>query len=146
MEITLEMIAELPASRQLDALVAEHILGTSPQYIIVGPASEVRDWGPLGMLLTAPIAEYCTRMGPAWEVVERMQELEEDDKTTNAVWWNFWHSGQSHLYDLSASEAALAICRAALSSIVIPRESWADTFAKLGKAYENTDFSVINEE
>jgi hypothetical protein len=145
MEITLEMIAELPASRQLDALVAEHILGTPPQYIIVGPASEMRDWGPLGMQLTAPIEHYSTRMGPAWDVVERMQELEEDGKTTNAVWWNFWHSGQAHLCDMSASEAALAVCRAALSSIVIPRESWTDTFAKLGKAYENVDFLLVDE-
>ena len=144
MEITHEMIAQLPAGRPLDALVAEHILGLKPEYIVLGPASEMRDWGKLGMQLTTPIEYYSTRMGPAWDVVERMQKREEAGETTNAVWWNFWHSGQAHLCDLSASEAALAVCHAALSSIVIPRQSWVDTFAKLGKAYENVDFSIVD--
>lgn len=135
MNVTVEMIGNIPAGRELDALIAEYVIGLPRNVIVLGPNSEEREFGSLGMVLTTPIEEYSACMGSAWTVVERMQELEAEG-ATNAIWWNFWQSGRLHIWELEAEEAAAQICKAALAAVVIPMPSYREFFDRFGELAE----------
>jgi hypothetical protein len=132
MEVTVEMINNIPAGRELDALVAEYVLGIKKERIVLGPASEERDWGSMGVVLTAPVEAYSQRMGSAWAVVEHMKQREEAE-SLNAIWWNFWQSGRVHIWELDAADAAARICRAALATVAIAKPSYAEFFDTMSR-------------
>lgn len=89
--------------------------------------------------------QWSEKLGRAWRVVERMQALELAGEHL-ACWYNFKHGNfQRLVLDLPAKEAALAICRAAVISM-LPAPSLAETFAKLGELFKDADFSAIGDE
>lgn len=136
--LTREHIEALPAGRELDALVAEQVLGHvwahNKRYNIIRPVDDVKELADIGDLvmgkhpdpnagifLDAP--NYSTNIAAAWQVVEHLAK---------AGWWMKLHtpflSGDLYyasfdrhgctdsnpFYAGEGETSAAAICRAAL--------------------------------
>lgn len=109
------MTEALPAGRELDALVAEKVMGHTLKRQPIGAGIELihDDEGPHGHL-----AYYSTDIAAAWEVLERIRQ----QRVSLSLRWAFFgHPDNSRWWiednldrGPQADTAALAICRAAL--------------------------------
>ena len=116
-------IDTLPAGREMDALVAEKVMGLER----VGYLYKYREYteSPRNVNMSEKdIPSYSTSIAPAWEVVERLHDLEWVVEVTidNGVGryckiWKMGNKGREIIYEeLDADTAPLAICRAALKA------------------------------
>jgi len=118
-EMTREQILALPPGRELDALVAEKVMG---QKLPLGPSEEARSVGPWFHGEGAVCPSYSTDIAAAWQVVEKFQQ-------TGLAVFSFWTGqypgytanlncetadGKWRYFTADADTAPLAICRAAL--------------------------------
>jgi hypothetical protein len=133
--LTREEIEAMPAGLLLDEHVAQ-LLGFRPHEGHPG-----RWLTPEKMSLSEHgLARYSTDMAAAWQVVEKMDALE-DAGQLNAFWWNFWHGTAAHLRKLPAATAALYICRAALISQE-PMPGLVESFAAIAEHFKGLKFDV----
>lgn len=108
-------MSELVAGRELDALVAERVLG----HTVVRPENPLDEWEEWddGFYSGAPrLRPYSTHIAAAWQVVEKL----------TADRWHFgfgcdpdgiWHCWVGATTEKTDKSAPLAICRAALSAL-----------------------------
>jgi hypothetical protein len=161
MKVTVEMIANIPAGRELDALIAEHVFGYQRRryhkgnsrvegrhaVMLLSP-DELADYEDVGMALPLRGDEFwdvrvalfhtplfSANMADCWQVVEAMQKHEQAG-TCGPLWWNFWQSGYVHIWELPAAEAAVSICRAALAAVVIEVPGYEELFQRLSNIYK----------
>ena len=112
----------MKAGRELDALVAEKVMGMRPgtEDCWVDPASS---YG--GQL---PLAHYSTDIAAAWAVVENIKSLHPDDREEltfamnyypeDKIWRFGWESyGEFGQFSGDAETAPHAICLAALAAV-----------------------------
>ena len=101
-------IAELAAGRELDAFVAEKIMG----WEVVGLDRDRTGWygKPPGVQAVFRIPHYSTQISAAWEVVEKMKEC-------SGVEWDIWvaalNGGAQLLRGNANGDAPRLIIRAA---------------------------------
>jgi hypothetical protein len=123
-------ILNMPAGREMDALVAEKVMGFGvawssypPPIVTGGTAETIKTW------LTLP--NYSTNITAAWVVIERMRAIDEH-WCPNVCWddndglrpgeWScgmcyFGEVGEFREEVANASTPMLAICRAALLAV-----------------------------
>lgn len=120
----------LPAGRELDALVAEKVMGERrlSRNVDVGDGREFR-WKIHGELLENPPA-YSTDIAAAWEVVEKLGKrfnVFVDYPTSGNVHANTGimcdDFGHGHTC-ADAATAPHAICLAALKAVGAPADKW----------------------
>lgn len=120
-------IDEMPAGRELDALVAEKVMGHAPcNKWTLALHPEVEGWLKncqcQACYPTGDPARYSTDIAAAWDITARMNDaafLLERSLTANASWCaRFGRHEDGRLIGTmtrgTASTPALAICRAAL--------------------------------
>lgn len=117
-------ILALQPGRELDALVAEKVMGVKQEVRLRGETNTVTVYGSLvdGMhsrdeaLRYGSPSPYSTDIAAAWQVVEAITAVprtaEESKRAVNSK-FAYWWQGE-HLCCYSAAEAAEAICKAAL--------------------------------
>lgn len=121
----------MEAGRELDALVAEHIMGWRREKrhytyvgdrIILKPPVEPEKKNVYGyrygihikgLWVAHQMPEFSTNIADAWTVVERMHDLNEEQ---HSKWTRRLHAGLP-LAELTATEAAYRICVAALATV-----------------------------
>ena len=137
--MTRDEILALEAGRELDALVAEKVMGwTWGEYSppVEGPSKILRppeSWAPSpdrapGSEVSCPgwhfrVPQYSTDIAAAWEVVEKMVPIKygfnlaiESPPGPWGDWEVHFYNGGTHL--AFADTAPLAICRAALLAVM----------------------------
>jgi len=127
--------ANMPAGREMDALIAEKVMGfrrekTPPDYNgeyggedILVPISIDHEnfiYPPKGKIaLTYFVPNYSTDIATAWSVAEKMHSL--SVYRENNQWWSWFFDGYNDdkiIYGkASADTAPEAICRAALMAV-----------------------------
>lgn len=114
--MTRDEILNMPAGREMDALIFEKIFGfekgTFPVYEPM--KSNVGDY------MVRPIQEYSTDISAAWEVVEKLTDgifLNDFSLWTTMRCWKADFT-ELRVADSNAETAALAICRAALLAVM----------------------------
>lgn len=117
-------MSELPAGRELDALIASKVMGwlhvgrgiTSFADATLLPFDHGRRDGSTPF---EPVPPYSTDIRAAWAVVERVRHLSQESSTRLEHEGELWHATFSTLDFLaqaSGETAPLAICRAALKA------------------------------
>ncbi len=115
-------LPELPAGREIDALVARHIIGLRKLKVFAyfeGAQSDVYRLHSAGGK-TFILPEYCREIAAAWEVVQALPECQFTIQTVaggeTAVQAALVERGRAskRLAQAGAETAPLAICRAAL--------------------------------
>jgi hypothetical protein len=136
MKVTAEMIAEVPAGLQLDAWLAEFVMGWEKQPSLY-PVCFKDERGFIHRIGGHSFMVFAPSVGisDAWRVVEAMQKHVKAG-TCGPSWWNFWQSGYTHIWELSAEDAAARICRAALTAVVVEVPSYEELFGKLHDIYK----------
>jgi hypothetical protein len=117
------MSAELEAGRELDALIAERVLGY--------PGAAIGGWDnprtlPDGRILpNLTPRPYSTEIRWAWVVVEKLRDLGFSLRwrAHNCRWYAYFVWGADDAADADADTAPLAICRAALKARALTPES-----------------------
>jgi len=146
MTLTREQIESMPAGRDLDALVAEKVIGISVKWLDCGDGrfpykqttlarnNQLMKSGdtPVGLRPEGDIPEYSTDISAAWEVVEKIKDnpkyggdfavhfMRSPYRKPPSWWAGFYSSDYDNCFQFPWSEAetaALAICRFALLSI-----------------------------
>ena len=139
--------AEMPAGREMDALVAEKVMGLAPcdawSPVNFGSAGGPAMWldkpcGHDGKCYPTPSEHpfsgplhYSTSIAAAWEVVERLRAdkvmggasiaaVNAPDDATPGEWCVEWFDGDHTLDCAIGDTAPLAICRAALAAVARP--------------------------
>lgn len=113
---------EYEAGRELDALIAEKVMGIENILVERGEGRVgrwVQAWTWLGRgrcpsTVMKHVLPYSTDMAAAWQVVEKMDLFELDMLTWNGEWSVIAYSDGHVLAE--APTAPLAICRAALAA------------------------------
>ena len=115
------MTETLVAGRELDALVAEKVMGHTVTWLAtaISPAQPhyVDRAIACGYLL---VEYYSTDIGAAWQVVERMRELNYGIAISDGPAWSFAVAPNDDAGDVTcelADTLPLAICRAALRAV-----------------------------
>jgi hypothetical protein len=140
MKLTREQIENMPASREIDALVAEFIMGEKkPIYLHSHPIvtqtkySINMSWYCLPEYEKGDVCEwipkpYSTDIAAAWEVVETFDRkswdvsvsslTDNDDEVWEVFFAEYFEDGVGRIGKASAETAPLAICRAALIAMM----------------------------
>lgn len=117
----------LSAGRELDALVAVHIMGWQPDNIYGARGQLAGQWiyTPEGNISDIP--HYSTDIAAAWQVVEKLRERSfyssyTDLSLDTGKGWYSWHFHDhrplsAYSSDATASTVPLAICLAALKAV-----------------------------
>lgn len=110
----LKAMKNLEAGRELDALVAEKVMGWTVALEDRGPC---RVWRPHenSAERSQPIPPYSTSIEAAWEVVEKMRQREFGFSLNDA--WIAWFLAAPNEYQADADTAPHAICLAALKAV-----------------------------
>lgn len=110
------MTTDLPAGRELDALIAERIFGAKKR-IVKWPLEDrlVFDWPDNHTCFERYLPNYSTDIGTAWEIIEEFNKRE-SDYNISELFYNQLKQQDIFLY-LTQERAALAICRTALKAI-----------------------------
>jgi hypothetical protein len=112
--MTQDEIVQMEAGREMDALVAELVMGWEKRVFGDG----VDYWHlPGGAICELDAPHYSTDIAAAWQVVEKLPfsvyvEVRWDGKNAEA-----WFDSGSQTWEASAPTAPLAICRAALLAV-----------------------------
>lgn len=131
MKLTRDEILNMPAGREMDALIAERVMGHE-----VNRQAQLFAHGLYYADMSEGIVrlqDYSTNMGAAWDVVEKLENGDEilqiGLRRSRAVnQWNCWLIGKMDQYpcapasDVYEDTAPLAICRAALLATMQDRE------------------------
>ena len=105
----------LPPGRELDAVVAERIMGVDAERIVTDT------FDPLNRLVQlddhlAPLPHYSTRIEDAWKVVDEMGTGLKLQQTGPD---NEWHCSIGYWRTVWAKTAPHAICLAALTAVEV---------------------------
>lgn len=134
--MTSDEIVNMPAGNDLDALVAEKVMGWT--WRAFQPAHEIGDlvrrpyppdWSAIPRLVASgnerlaggwdsDLPRYSTDIAAAWEVVDRMVEL--GDHILGRFDGEL--DGMQPIHTMNAVEASLSICRAALLAVMVKGE------------------------
>jgi len=122
--MTRDEILTMEAGREMDALVAEKVMGHTvgrdatletfyPQYTTTVETSE-------GFTI---LAHYSTDISAAWRIVEKFKSdarigISMADYTNGGYCFTFFGPGNFDEYECDAPTAPLAICRAALLAVL----------------------------
>jgi hypothetical protein len=121
--MTAEQIDAMPAGREMDALVAEKVMGFvvmrhrdvdgqhiehNPDELMRGPDGEAPRYAYM-----VPVDHYSTDIAAAWEVVEKLVS----EQGLHLWWHNVWLVDFALSGAQRAETAPLAICRAALKTV-----------------------------
>lgn len=127
MKLTREMIEKEPAGPRMDEWIAEDVM----EWKIVGtrngkgfaiPQSRRYRWMIPGGIVTSDIPEYSTDIAAAWEVVEKITEVNPDRIDGMPASSRFMYLFEKgNVWAMSAEEAALAFCRWALLAVLEPK-------------------------
>lgn len=113
--LTREDILKMEPGRELDALVAKHVM--FPRH--THPLSEVKGW----------CQKYSADISAAWEVVEKISKKDnvkfsiDFDYSVNGKWNAGFNYNSGSYAGNAAVTAPLAICRAALLAVAVMEES-----------------------
>lgn len=120
--LTRDEIMSMQAGRELDALIAEHVMGlhfdTDPEH----PQDKIWMDANGGYVCNAQMYyhQFSQDIRDAWRVVEKITAppatYEEAERMSNTKFCNWFD--HANLWALSASEAAFAICQAALMTTI----------------------------
>ena len=118
-------IDELPAGRELDALVAERVMGWHITDAIKKPGQDDYGVAPgqVGVLWVVRVPDYSTDIAAAWQVVERLIKLDAfvsldyDFQNVDSEKWSVTFITRKAIDCESGETAPLAICRAALKAV-----------------------------
>jgi hypothetical protein len=126
---TKDEIQNMPAGREMDALIAGKIMGYKK--IVIGSISWWVKESPLAMSyqFMAECADYCPSqdIAAAWQVVEKIKGLcfetqilmwDYSDKVTVCLFPRHGHEEFIPTLTVHAETAPLAICRAALLAVM----------------------------
>lgn len=122
MNLTVDEILSMPAGREMDALIFEHVFGAEKgTFPVYAPMKS-----ELGDYMVRPIQEYSSDISAAFEVVDKMRQnkfqytlrgyfmgVEQRIATFDNQDW----ADANPLYKARGDTAALAICRAALVAV-----------------------------
>lgn len=115
--MTRDEILNMPAGREMDALIAERVMGRD---VLLGS-----DWyfpSPYGFGGHKSVPHYSTDIGNAWEVVDEMQAARNYWAYTGSLssycYAMFAGHQSQHEYRAEADKMPLAICRAALLAVM----------------------------
>jgi hypothetical protein len=124
---------EMPAGREMDALVAERVLGWQrygairygKRFVVVVPShadcwnytrtqGDPGTWEPTTEPVSADVklVPYSADIAAAWRILDWVRGC---DPSVRAAFSR--EMGGNHLWHLRAGDAALAICRAALAAV-----------------------------
>jgi hypothetical protein len=124
--MTRDEILNMPASREMDALVAEKVMEFGVMRWINHPTYDPKIITPVEMELP----HYSTDISAAWQVLEQLRDPSESEpdfwSITDAgieqgwIVENIWahHDGDIPNFAVQAETAPLAICRAALLAVL----------------------------
>lgn len=120
-------IDEMPAGREMDALVAEKVMGWKREWVTNSATLMRREvFCPPGVIgwissgekdgIPNEVPYYSTSISAAWEVVEKMEADGVGCKLSNYApgWRAEFYKNEG---DAGADTAALAICRSALRAV-----------------------------
>jgi len=118
--MTRDEIIKMPAGKELDALIAEKVLGYQKLSFPAMPKYQRPSENGIQALYDLP--DYSTKIHAAWEVLEKMESLGfawELATDLNSVWCEFAnvHDHTKYINANGNSSAPFAICRAALLAI-----------------------------
>jgi hypothetical protein len=132
--MTRDEILNMPAGREMDALVAEKVMGLYKYYPgiamdlsgIDGKVERVNYWwckdlhNPHNTFVE--LKKYSVSISAAWEVVEKLKaggwEFYLEWGTNPKPWVLFCHNPIEDISDSEADNITLAICRAALLAVL----------------------------
>lgn len=116
-------VKELKAGRELDALIAEKVMGWHREFV-TDPSSNYSFWNYVDAdgrgMYTPEEWEPSTSISAAWEVVEKLQTLGIKCWMKNYIAIPGWHCvviGGDFEFEEAADTAPLAICLAALKAV-----------------------------
>lgn len=101
---------EMPAGREMDALVAEKVMGIKRGDRPGEWLNELGNW----LCDTEDIPPYSTSISAAWEVVDKMDCYFKMTRSDLGLYWEFYGPKLGFSY---APTVPLAICRAALKAV-----------------------------
>ena len=112
--MTRDEILNMPAGREMDALIAENVMGY--QWGYKHAFSTLPTWSKNGIVVT--LGDYSTDISAAWEVVEKLRgkRVMEISITKKSFWCTVYATGRN--INEKADTAPLAICRAALLAVM----------------------------
>ena len=126
-EMTKDEIRNIKAGREMDALIAEKVMGWKK--IVIGGVGWFVKESPLGMsyqyMTQSGDFEPSTDIAAAWQVVEKMSSRKDWDEhpvciVRNYAFKDMWTVElRDYDFDATAETAPLAICRAALLAVMI---------------------------
>lgn len=113
-KLTKEQILNMPAGREIDALIAERVMGWTRSHR-GARGTQFYDVPGWGVRSEGAIPDFSTKIAAAWLVVEKMTERDDGDcgLITTVRGWSCEFGAASMKY-ANAETAPLAICRAAL--------------------------------
>jgi ABA sandwich protein len=114
--MTNDEILNMPAGREMDALIAEKVMGHEVKRDVVMWREGNASLEPYSEGFTV-LAHYSTDIGAAWEVVEKIQTGElrlHEHKLLRTYYLAEFHEPGGSTFMVRAETAPLAICRAAL--------------------------------
>lgn len=123
--MTREEILNMPAGREMDALIAENVMGIEsvafndetkcPECESTMRFCGSRSWcSSCHEWIYSPYKEYSTDISAAWEVVEKLGIIFQETCIDNDKDWRCYFDNAC----ASAETAPLAICRAALLAVM----------------------------
>jgi hypothetical protein len=125
--MTTEQIDKMPEGREMDALIAEKVMGLNVKPVF-HPKNELKFmpgfvWRYEDAWEHPEIKDYSTDIAKAWEVVEKLNTHIIIERLEYREDWYCEISGISNsageqLHSTTAPTAPLAICRAALKAVI----------------------------
>ena len=104
------------ADRELDALVAEKVMGWRREQYWFDNKPMIGLIGPEGVRYVDEYPQYSTDIAAAWEVVDEMRKFGQNFSLYRKEGENFWACSFG-IYCALDSTPALTICRAALRAV-----------------------------
>ena len=117
--MTRDEILKLEAGRELDALVAEQVMG----FVDLGPLqlADLRYQKPTtdGVVVLGRLPNYSTDIAAAWQVVEKISKLYHVEIENFDGGYGVTLDDYSQTWEAHAPTAPLAISRAALLAVMV---------------------------
>ena len=115
-------VDEMEAGRELDALVAEKVMGVKPEQVYCDISGRnISRYFDLEDRMR--IESYSTDIGAAWQVLERVAESWLPCVMHNGMTWIAEFESLIEFHTAYADTAPLAICRAALMAVGVEEVS-----------------------
>ena len=122
--MTKDEILKMPAGREMDALIAKHVMGTSPRIVKREYSSGFelisQDWKEVVDRELAAMRHYSTDIAAAWQVVEKIPGAVSLQRMDSGASWRAWYQPTPGSFSAwtQSETAPLAICHAALLAMM----------------------------